>query len=417
MAFYPEVPVDDSKIEKLLTLCSYYDKIYDEADKLYFNAESMDKRDVSKSIATIREYDDKVYQLTGESLVSREVSLLSYSYETESSSNLFDIILKILSIVVTALLGISIFRNLTRPKNTLTILQHRPVKDSSDHAGNSKEYYVSSALSHDFHDYITQLNNYQRAAANIINLFHGYSEEAIKWAIKVLSDAKDDLKRFEENMNNPSYIDNGREKTTHKFGAENGGHREGVPVDLNYRKAIMGHVGLQNMNKVYCTDSKLGDTGVVILDPQHPEVTDLMRKVVENIDHVENAVKQLSNRDIQSNGLFRHLIILVRFKSSEKMDIIVPSSALKNIDESCKLFMDQVENAIKSFDRLSKDAINHNKEVQSYIERISKLEVDHRDLWRLKEIMGAVRNAGTLTTGVISDLHAIVKGLRIKPYY
>ena len=29
MAFYPEVPVDDSKIEKLLTLCSYYDKIYD----------------------------------------------------------------------------------------------------------------------------------------------------------------------------------------------------------------------------------------------------------------------------------------------------------------------------------------------------------------------------------------------------
>ncbi len=414
MAFYPAVPVDDSKIEKLLTLSSYYNKIYDEADKLYFNAESMDKRDVSKSIAIIRDYDGKIYQLTGESLVSNQLSLLSYSYETESSSNLFDIILKILSIVVTALLGISIFRTLTRPKDTLTILQHRPVKDSSDHAGNSKEYYVSSALSHDFHGYITQINKYQKAAANIINLFHGYSEDIIKEAIAKLEYAKGYLKLKEEKFNSPDYKNNGNEKTSYK---EKDHEREGDKVDISYRKGISGHVGLLQGNEVYCTDSKLGDTGVVILNPQHPEVTDLMRKVVENIDHVENAVKYLSNRDIHANGLFRHLIILVRFKSSEKMDIIVPSSALKDIDESCKHFTDQVENAIKSFDRLSKDAINHNKELQSCVERLSKLEIEQRDMWEISQVMGQVREAGALTTGIVSDLHALVKGLRIKPYY
>lgn len=419
MAFYPSIPEDDTKVERLLALCSYYNKIYDEADKLYFKVESMDKLQVNVAINTIRKYDDKIYQLTGESLVSNQLSLLSYSYETESFSKVFDIILKVLSIVLTALLSINIFRNIVRPRDTLSALKHRPVKDTSDkESGDERDrkYTVLSPLCHDFHDYSKHALDYAEEMANVVNLFYSTAEDYIEKADKDFSRIMVDIKNLEENANHPDYKNNSKPKSTIDVSETTREHGNGK-ADSEYKDSFRRSMKFRFSNVIYCTDMVNGSTGVVILDPSHPKVPEIAHRVVVNIDRIEHAVKELSSNEISKNGMFRHVIVPVQFVHAQKNDIIMPSHAFKIIDDALKDVSNQLESVITKFESLTKRATEHNKKLTESIARLSKIEMASNDLWQASDILKDVRKAAGRTIGIVSDFHTIVKGLRIKPYY
>lgn len=419
MAFYPSVPEGDTKVERLLTLCSYYDKIYSEADKLYFEAERMDKLRMNAAINTIRGYDDKIYQLTGESLVGNQLSLLSYSYETESFLKVFDIIIKILGIVATALFSIRVLRSFTRPKDTLSALKHRPVKDASDkdsHNEHNKKYTVTSPLCHDFHEYSKNAIDYAQTMARVVNIFHSVATEYVERSNKDFSDIMVKIKHLEERAAHPGDKNNSTPKGTIDASDTTGEHENGK-ADREYKDTFSRLMGFGDSNAIYCTDMIHGSTGVVILDPSHPKVPEIAHRVVVNIDRVEHAVKELSSNEISVNAVLRQVIIPVQFVHAQKNDIIMPSYLFKTIDDELKSVSNQLDDAIKKFESLSKTAEEHNKILISSVERLSKIEMPPNELWMVRDILADVRAAASRTTGIVSDFHTIVKGMRIKPYY
>lgn len=373
----------------------------------------MDKRDVSKSIATIREYDDKVYQLTGESLVSREVSLLSYSYETESSSNLIDIIVKILTLVTGALLGINILRYFSRPKDTLIRIQHRPVKNTGGTSDSNtkgerkpKEFLLSAPnIFNQDNSVYSNIFSYSVNIERILREFRKYSEDTIGITKKILNNSKVNIEKLSRIISEPGYKAHGHIGNTERLANPMG------PATSSFKDRI-----LFSNNKIFLTDLVHGNTGVVMLSSTEPKVTEDMRRVIQNIGHVESCADRISSGSLDTEGILRNIIIPVQFKSSEKVDHVIGLDII-SIDVVAKTTMASIEDAAKDIDRAAKELINLNKEVKSHIEHLSKVEINNVDMPWVRSILNDVREAGKYTTGIIGDLHVIIRGLRIKPYY
>lgn len=388
-------------LEQHLSLCSIYTTLSDHLDRFTFSVEHLDWKDAIITYNAIRECDQSLLTLTGESLDLVIPDLESKSTALESgflSSAVTTFIDKIPGLIIKIALAVGAII-----VSLIVLLRKKSASVKMDNE--IKPITVKGYLGATTPEaYLREFEHTQVAISKLTHLLKGHVERDLHGLSEAVSEAASRLVEYERWSKNPSgSLTRNATRATKGMNA--------VRLVKEYKRDLES--SLSSISGIYSTDIHEG-RGVYIADPKSKMLSDSVKSKIENADDVNTKLQRLRNANI--DVLLTHFLMTVSLAGADDRasEIHLDNNQVKHLYSIIDTTNHITAELLDKFEAGITELKTLYKTIADISAKIEDTKTGDSNKRFLREILDEVTLSSKAITAMIRDIQSLAIHLIIK---